>query len=165
MSALERVSNSMFSAWRSFLLAADHWRTALARRLNVIIRLSTAWRSVLRAGIRCRTLVAGHRSFGITSRLLSAFIGVGVLALAANFVVEQGVLIEKTTQITRTAPPPTPTPKPSEDLPQAIIEPPPVAFTQRRSVSSEPLKSALDRFGRAVQSRIATKTARTEDRK
>ena len=35
-----------------------------------------------------------------------AFIGVGALLLAANFVVEESVMVEKTTEITRIAPAP-----------------------------------------------------------
>lgn len=110
---------------------------------------------MLRAIIRWRERLAGRASFGITSRLMIAFIGVGVLLVAANFIVEESVLVEKTTQITRI--------EPAAPIPQPVIEPAPVVITQqRRLVTSEPLVSGLDRFQRAVQSRIATKTEQSE---
>jgi diguanylate cyclase (GGDEF)-like protein len=84
-----------------------------------------------------------------------AFIGVGALLLAANFIVARNVLIERTTQITRIAPAP-------PFIPQPIIEAAPAAIIQRRVVTSAPLVSALDRFGRAVQGRIATRTEQSE---
>ena len=116
-----------------------------------------ALRSLLRAINSYRTTLAGRLSFGITSRLMTAFAGVGALLLAANFIVVQNVLIERTTQITRIAPPPA-------SIPQPIIEaaPAPAAIIQRRVVTSDPLISALDRFGRAVQGRIATRTEQSE---
>ena len=127
MNALERISNLSFPALRSLLRAIDSCRTRLAVRL----------------------------SFGITSRLMIAFIGVGALLLAANFIVEQNVVIERTTQITRFAPP-------LPSIPRPVIEAAPAAIIQRRIVTSTPLISALDRFGRAVQGRIATRTEQSE---
>ncbi len=86
-----------------------------------------------------------------------AFIGVGALLLAANFVVEESVMVEKTTEITRIAPAPAP------PIAQPVIAPTPAAVVaQRRVVTSEPLLSVLDRFERAAQSRIAAKTEQSE---
>ena len=86
-----------------------------------------------------------------------AFIGVGALLLAANFVVEESVMVEKTTEITRIAPAPAP------PISQPVIAPAPAAVVaQRRVVTSEPLVSVLDRFERAVQGRIAAKTEQSE---
>ena len=56
--------------------------------------------------------VGEHFRPGIAAHLATAFVGVGALVLAANFIVEQGVLIEKTTQITRIEPAPVALPKP-----------------------------------------------------
>ena len=128
MNAIRRCWHLIFPALCSSLRAIDHRRRALA----------------------------GHFSFGIASRLVAAFIGVGALVLAANFIVEQGVSIEKTTQITRIAPPP------AIAAAQAVVEPPPAVIIERRVVPSEPLMLALDRFGRAVQDRIGTNTKQTE---
>ncbi|MFI4889277.1 MAG: putative bifunctional diguanylate cyclase/phosphodiesterase [Steroidobacterales bacterium] len=94
-------------------------------------------------------------------RLGVAFVGVGVLALAANFALEQGVLIERTTQITRTAPPKT-LPKsiqavtaPTEDV---VVTSDP----GRRVVTSEALLLALDRYRDAVHQRVSSKADETE---
>jgi len=79
-----------------------------------------------------------------------AFIGVGALVLAANFIVQQGVLIEKTTQIKRIAPPA------SVAAAQPVVAQPPAVTGERRVVTSDPLLLALDRYGRAVQDRIGS---------
>lgn len=126
---------------------------AIRRRWHLIL---PALCSSLRALDYRRRALAGHFSFGIASRLVAAFIGVGALVLAANFIVEQGVSIEKTTQITRIAPPPT------IAAAQAVVQPPPAVIIERRVVTSEPLMLALDRFGRAVQDRIGSNTKQTE---
>ena len=123
MNAIRRSWQLIFAALCSSLRAISHRRTALGARF----------------------------SFGIASRLVAAFIGVGALVLAANFIVEQGVLIEKTTLITRIAPPPVIAPKIIEAAPQAVVVPPPAIITERRVATSDTLMSAVDRFGRAVQ--------------
>src|ERR1035438_3432120 len=92
MNAIQRCWHLIFPALCSSLQAINGRRRALAERF----------------------------SFGIASRLVAAFIGVGALVLAANFIVEQGVLIEKTTEITRIVPPPVIAPKPIETAPQTI---------------------------------------------
>ena len=84
-----------------------------------------------------------------------AFIGVGALLLAANFIVEENVLVERITRITRIAP------APAAAIPPAVIEAPHVIIAQRRVVTSEPLVAVLDRFGRAIQDRVATKFTST----
>src|ERR1039457_7732720 len=119
MNAIQRCWHLIFPALCSSLQAINGRRRALAERF----------------------------SFGIASRLVVAFIGVGALVLAANFIVEQGILIEKTTQITRIAPPP------AIAAAQPVVAPPLAVTTERRIVTSDPLMLALDRYGRAVQDR------------
>jgi diguanylate cyclase (GGDEF)-like protein len=94
--------------------------------------------------------------FGITSRLVAAFIGVGVLVLASNFIVEQSVLIEKTTQITRVVP------LPAIGAATPAVASPPMIPPERRVVTSDPMILALDRYERAVQDRIGINTKQTE---
>src|SRR5579863_3420764 len=104
--------------------------------------LLSALRPAFRAVKRWRETLAAVPSFGITSRLMIAFIGVGALLLVANFIVEENVMVERTTQITRIAPAPAP------PTPQPVIAPAPPAaiIPQRRVVTSESLVSVLDRF-------------------
>src|ERR1700687_3983626 len=78
MNAIRRCWHLLFPALCSWLQAINGRRRALTERFR----------------------------FGIASRLVVAFICVVALVLAANFIVQQGVLIEKTTQITQIAPPP-----------------------------------------------------------
>src|ERR1700730_5878703 len=93
---------------------------AMRRCAHLIIRAVGPSLQVINAR---RRALSERFSFGIASRQAAAFICVGVLVLAANFIIEQGVLIERTTEITRIAPPaiaPKPTPQVSE-LPSAVI--------------------------------------------
>ena len=128
------------------------------------------WRPMLRA-LYCalnkaisdrRQHLAERFSLGIASCLVAAFIGVGALVWAANFIVEQGTLTERTTEITRSVPAPTIAPKPIEANAQTGVEPPPVAVPERRVVTSDALRSALDRYGRAVHERAGMKTDESE---
>jgi diguanylate cyclase (GGDEF)-like protein len=86
---------------------------------------------------------------GIAPRLLIGLSGVAVLTVAANFLVEQRILV-KQTEITRIEPPPF--------VPVALTMPtaPAVApaVDLRSTVSSDALKSALERFGRVVAARV-----------
>jgi diguanylate cyclase (GGDEF)-like protein len=113
--------------------------------------------ATLRALNERRQGLAARLSFGITSRLIAAFVGVGVLVLADNFIVVKGVLVERTTEITRPAPQPLES-KPLE-VPQPPIAPSPVP---RRVVTSDALMLALDRLGRSVKDRVASSTDETE---
>jgi diguanylate cyclase (GGDEF)-like protein len=125
----------------------------------VLNRIIPALHSALRTIHGWRHRLAARPSFGITSRLMIAFIGVGALLLAANFIVEQSVLVERTTQITRIAPAPAPPPP----IPEPVVKPAPVVIiAQRRVVTSEPVIAALDRVGRAVQDRVAAKTEQSD---
>jgi diguanylate cyclase (GGDEF)-like protein len=126
---------------------------AAQRRWNLM--LSTV-RSSLRSLERRRRALAARLSFGIASRLVAAFVGVSALVLAANLIVEQGVSVEKTTQITRIEPPPIV----AAPAPVAIEAPAPVA--ERRVVTSDLLMVSLDRFGRAAQDRLAANTTQTD---
>jgi diguanylate cyclase (GGDEF)-like protein len=115
----------------------------------------------LRRCVSRSQFLTGRLNLGITARLTAAFVGVGVLVLAANFVVVKGVLIERTTQITRVAPPPAqPVVEPRvEPAPQPVAAPPPAP---RRVVTSDTLTSAIDRFGRALKDRVATNSDETQ---
>jgi diguanylate cyclase (GGDEF)-like protein len=184
MSAPRPVSNPFFQALHSTLRAINRWRDRLAPALHSSLQAVSRWRerfaptlhsalraidrwrawfgpavhSALQALKRGRDRLAARPSFGITSRLMIAFLGVGALLLAANFFVEENVLVEKTTQITRIAAAPAPAPS----IPQPVIEQPRAVIVQRRVVTSEPLMSDLDRFERAAQSRATTKTDESE---
>jgi diguanylate cyclase (GGDEF)-like protein len=96
---------------------------------------------------------------GIGARLGIAFAAVGALVLAANFWVEKGALIERTTQITRTIPSPAPAPAPVVITPPPLPQPPaaaaPLPATLGRSVTSDALLQTLDRFDEAVRARVA----------
>jgi diguanylate cyclase (GGDEF)-like protein len=130
MNAAQRQWNLMLSTLRSSLRSLELRRRALAERL----------------------------SFGIASRLAVAFIGVAALVLAANFIVEQGVSVEKTTQITRIEPPPAVV----VVAPAPIVVEAPAPVVERRTVTSDLLMISLDRFGRAAQDRLAGDTTQTE---
>jgi diguanylate cyclase (GGDEF)-like protein len=116
---------------------------------------------LLRWCASARRSLIGRLNFGIAARLTAAFIGVGILVLAANFFVVKGVLIERTTQITRIAPVAPPIVEPKVDPP-----PPPVAAipppTPRRIVTSDTLTSAIDRFARALKDRVASNSDETQ---
>jgi diguanylate cyclase (GGDEF)-like protein len=123
--------------------------------------LATAQAFLRWCAARQQTLV-GRFNFGIAARLITAFIGVGILVLVANLVVVKGVLIERTTQITRVAPPPISAPVAEPKLeaapqPVAVAPPPP-----RRVVTSETLTPAIDRFGRALKDRVTTNSDETQ---
>src|SRR5665213_203511 len=119
------------------------------------------WHLVREALRSARRAVAVRFSFGITSRLVAAFAGVGALVLAANFIVQQGVLIERTTEITRIVPPPpVAAAKPIEAAPPALAAP--AVTRERRVVVSDAVILALDRYGRSAQERIRIKDAETE---
>jgi diguanylate cyclase (GGDEF)-like protein len=53
-----------------------------------------------------RRLLRDRVRLGITARLSISFLGVAVLILAANLLVEQGILVERTTRVIQVAPPP-----------------------------------------------------------
>jgi diguanylate cyclase (GGDEF)-like protein len=99
---------------------------------------------------------------GIVPRLAIIFLGVGGLVLTTDFVVEHEVLIERTTQITRTVPQlssPEPPPVPSNvKAAMAIAAPPP----EKRIVTSEALLLAINRFENAAHERTTAKTEQTE---
>jgi diguanylate cyclase (GGDEF)-like protein len=164
--AVSRWREKLAPAVHSALRAVNRWRDRLAPALQSTLGAIDRWRdmfapalhSALRAVKRGRDRLAARPSFGITLRLMIAFVGVGVLLLAANFFVEENVLVEKTTQITRIAPAPVPAPS----IPQPVIEPPRAVIVQRRVVTSEPLMSELDRFEQAAQGRATTKTDESE---
>ncbi len=122
-------------------------------------RLHEAWELARRHHARL-----GERlSLGIVPRLVIIFLGVGGLVLTTDFVVEHEVLIERTTQITRTVPrlsSPAEHPPDSSNvkLGTTIAAPPP----EKRSVTSEALSLAINRFENAAHERIAARTEQTE---
>src|ERR1700690_339795 len=92
-----------------------------------------------------RGLLSARLSFGIVARQLAAFICVGILVLAANFIVEKGVMIERTTEIVVPVPRAS-APTIGEPPPPSTAEQPLAPVPQRRIVTSEPLGAALDHF-------------------
>jgi diguanylate cyclase (GGDEF)-like protein len=131
---------------------------SLASRWGLIV---AALRWSYQAIIERRRALAERLNFGITSRLVTAFIGVGVLVLASNFMVVEGVMVERTTEITRVAPTPAPAvAEPVEPAPPAVPLPPPPPV--RRVVSSDALRLALDRFTQAVKDRSGSNSEETE---
>jgi len=97
-------------------------------------------------------MIAAGTRLGIAIRLAAAFISVAALVLTANFTVEQGVLIERTTQITHTVPVPVPAVAP-------VAEPSEQAFAPR-VVTSEKLLGSIERFERAVLGRVEDSSER-----
>ena len=81
---------------------------------------------------------------GITARLAVAFVGVGAVVFAANFIVEQGVLVERTTEITRTLPAPG-IRAPQEAGPETVAE--------RQVVTADAFLRAIDRYSESLQER------------
>ena len=79
--------------------------------------LNGALRGAFRERVSYKTALNDRLRLGIGARLGIAFAAVGALVLAANFIVEKGVLIERTTKITRTVPPPAPPPTPIVMMP------------------------------------------------
>jgi diguanylate cyclase (GGDEF)-like protein len=129
--------------------ALGRYRDSMSSAVRASVRAIAGWRRVLARGVR----------FGIVSRLTAAFIGVAVLVLAANLVVVQGVLVERTTQIDRTTTLPVVPPAPPEPVARQTVEPsPPQAVPGRREVTSDALIAALNRYARAVQDRIKANT-------
>ena len=122
-----------------------------------------AVRNIKRAIVSSSSALGDRFRLGIASHLAIAFIGVAALVLAANFIVENGVLVERTTEITRTLPPPVAAPKPVAMAPQPVVEPvaEPVA-PERRVVSSDALLLALEHFGAAAHERMEAKTEQTQ---
>jgi diguanylate cyclase (GGDEF)-like protein len=123
--------------------------------MSALRRLSGFFKETIEARLQKFRAARERFRLGITARLATAFVGMGALVLAANFIVEQVVLIEKTTQITRIGPQPAAVPKPL-DVDAGL--PPPL----RLEVSTDALLSALDHFGSTVIERTATETEHTE---
>jgi diguanylate cyclase (GGDEF)-like protein len=111
----------------------------------------------LRECVRCNAAFSERLRLGIGARLGIAFAAVAALVLAANFIVEQGVLVERTTEIIHIVPPPAAAPaKPPAIVPPASVAPvPAVAAPLHRIVTSDALLLALDRFDEAVLHRVA----------
>jgi HAMP domain-containing protein len=133
-------------------------------KLETIRARLSGWRSAIQLAfswlVSHSHVFLERLNFGIATRLVAAFVGVGVLVLAANVFVVKGVLIEKTTEITRVAPAPMPPPVAlapvKETEPIAIARPPP-----RRVVTSDALTLALQRHARAVKDRDTSQTEET----
>jgi diguanylate cyclase (GGDEF)-like protein len=128
------------------------WRSKVLPELHRLLLLAQAH----------RVAITERLNFGIAARLITAFVGVGVLAVAANFIVEQGALVEKTTEITRVAPAPAPEIASPVVASEPLPEPPAPPQPPRRIVTSEALIMAIDRFSRAVKDRSSGKTEETE---
>jgi diguanylate cyclase (GGDEF)-like protein len=126
--------------------------------------LHETWRLTLHGLMKHHATLNERFSLGIIPRLVIFFVGVGGLVLATNFVVEHGVLVERTTQITHMVPVPlVPSREPVPVVPDAIVEPTRVATPpERRAVTSEALSLARNRFEGAAHERITAKTEQTE---
>jgi hypothetical protein len=126
--------------------------------------LHETWRLTLHGLMKHHATLNERFSLGIIPRLVIFFVGVGGLVLATNFVVEHGVLVERTTQITHMVPVPlVPSREPVPVVPDAIVEPTRVATPpERRVVTSEALSLARNRFEGAAHERITAKTEQTE---
>src|ERR1019366_7137631 len=121
--------------------------------------LNGALRGRFRQRISYKTALNDRLRLGIGARLGIAFAAVGALVLAANFIVEKGVLIERTTKITRTVPPPAAPPTPIVMMPPPSVAPVPAVVTPpRRTVTSDALLLTLDRCDEAVLERVAANT-------
>ena len=127
------------------------------RYRHAMLAAVASFRDAINGG---RRILAERLRFGIAARLVVAFVGVAALVLAANLIVEQGVLVEQTTQISRTMASPAGAPATVETPPRAAVAPPSPSkiVAERREITSDPLISALDRYGRAVQDRVKTNT-------
>jgi diguanylate cyclase (GGDEF)-like protein len=125
--------------------------------------LRRCWRSLRgtlrgqwRAGDMYKTALNGRLRLGIGARLGIAFAAVGALVLAANFIVEKGVLIERTTNITRTLPPADGAPTPIVMMPAPSVAPTPaIVIPPRQTFTSGALLLTRDRFDEAVLERVA----------
>lgn len=131
--------------------------------MNVLRRcwrfLHGALRGAFRERVSYKTALNDRLRLGIGARLGIAFAAVGALVLAANFIVEKGVLIERTTKITRTVPPPAAPPTPIVTMPPPSVAPVPAVVTPaRQTVTSDALLLKLDRFDEAVLERVAANT-------
>ena len=118
--------------------------------------------SALQAIIDRRTRLTERFSFGIAFCLVAAFVGVGALVLAANFIVERGASTERTIEITRAVPAPATVSKPVKAIVPAPVDPPPQPRPERHVVSSDRLMLALGEFSRAVHDRVETKTEESD---
>jgi diguanylate cyclase (GGDEF)-like protein len=138
----------------NFTMRATLLREAWSRSLATV-------QPFLRWSASRRRSLTERLNFGIAARLTAAFIGVGILVLAANFVVVKGVLIERTTQITRVEPPPVAPPiaAPKVEAAPVVTAPPPAP---RRIVTSDTLTLAVDRFARALKDRVASSSDDTQ---
>ncbi len=93
---------------------------------------------------------------GIVARLILSFAGVAVLILAANMVIQQGILVESTTRVMTLAALPTPV-KPAPAPPPVVA--PPLEAPQgpdRAAIHAavESALGALTRFEQASQTRV-----------
>ena len=98
---------------------------------------------------------------GIVARLILSFAGVAVLILAANLVIQQGILVESTTRVMQLAPP-APVARPAPPPPPVV--PPPVEVPQGRDRAAthaavETALGALTRFEQASQTRVRNESA------
>jgi diguanylate cyclase (GGDEF)-like protein len=98
---------------------------------------------------------------GIVARLILSFAGVALLILAANIVIQQGILVQSTTRVMRLAPPPVPV-QPVQAAPP--VQAPPVEVPQEPDRAAtraavETALGALTRFEQASQTRVRNESA------
>ena len=97
---------------------------------------------------------------GIRARLLTVVVSVAVLALAANFIVEQGVLIERTTRITTTVTQKPPAAHIDTRLGNTSGTSP--GLPEKQVVTSDLAHTAIAEYSRSVLERVAAKTTKTD---
>jgi diguanylate cyclase (GGDEF)-like protein len=100
-----------------------------------------------------RRLLRDRIRLGITARLSISFLGVAVLILAANLLVEQGIRVERTTRVIQVAPP---APAPVvvvRAAPPPIEAPPPPAASMSPLLLEEAL-AALAQFEQVSEMRM-----------
>jgi diguanylate cyclase (GGDEF)-like protein len=98
---------------------------------------------------------------GIVTRLILSFTGVAVLILAANIVIQQGILVESTTRVMKLAPPPVPV-QPVQAPPPVqapAVEAPPEPDRALTRAAVETTLGALTRFEQASQTRVRNESA------
>ena len=122
--------------------------------------LGSALKSLSQRGLSLRH----HLRLGIVARLSISFAGVAVLILATNIVVQQGILVERTTELrTIPAPPPPPAPKvAAPHIEPPHVEPPPAPLQPSPRFAAENALGALARFEQASQTRIGSEAADTQ---
>jgi diguanylate cyclase (GGDEF)-like protein len=120
----------------------------------------------LLAGLRRVEVAYRQRPpLGIITRLVIAFVGVSSLTLAAAITFQKGILVERTTQITKVinAPSAAVAAAPQTQSPANLI-PEETETVPYREITSDSLRTALDRFADATHERAENNGPQSEER-